>query len=82
MIVKTWEKLEKKKTENDTKSKIHPIHVKTLRIYDTLNNEKAQILIEMIETKINTKNFYDTSILQYKDSIYYFKRIYEEIAGG
>ena len=24
------------------------------------------------------KNYYDTSILKFKDSIYYFKRIYEE----
>lgn len=50
--------------------------MKTLRIYDSHSKERAQILTEQVDTKINSKLFYDTSILQYKDSIFYFKRIY------
>jgi len=78
MIIKTWECIEKKPSLRSKESKNFPFHIKTLRIYDGQNNEVDRILTEQVDAKISPKNFYDTSIIQYKDKIYYFKRIYEE----
>ena len=50
--------------------------MKTLRIYDSHSVERAQILTEQVDTKISSKLIYDTSILQFGDCIFYFKRIY------
>ena len=37
-------------------------------------------MTEQVDTKISSKHFYDTSILQFNNSIYYFKRIYGVVA--
>lgn len=78
LIVKTWELIEKRKSnQKQTQlTKNHPFHVKTIRIYDSHNIERAQILTEQVDTNISSKVFYDTSTLQYDDCIFYFKRIY------
>ena len=78
LIVKTWELIEKRKQgqQQTIQTKNHPFHLKTLRIYDSHSTERAQILTEQVDTKISSKLFYDTSILQFGDCIFYFKRIY------
>jgi len=76
LIVKTWELIEKKKGQ-EIENKNHAFHIKTLRIYDNHNNEIESILTEQVDAKISSKHFYDTSIIQYENNIYYFKRIYE-----
>ena len=78
LIVKTWELIEKRKQgqQQTIQTKNHPFHLKTLRIYDSHSQERAQILTEQVDTKISSKIFYDTSILQFENCIFYFKRIY------
>jgi hypothetical protein len=78
LIVKTWELIEKRKSgqQQGIQQKNHPFHIKTIRIYDSHNVERAQILTEQVDSYISPKHFYDSSTLQYNDSIFYFKRIY------
>ena len=68
MIVKTWEKLQ------HTKFKIQ-FHIKTLRIYNIHMKEIFKTMTEQVDGEFNSENFYDISILQYNEMIFYFKRI-------
>ena len=80
LIVKTWELIEKRKSKQQRLlTKNHPFHLKTIRIYDDHNEPRAAILTEQVDTKILSKHLYETSTVQFKDSIFYFKRIFREL---
>ena len=77
ILVKTWEQLEQKETG-------FVCYIKTLRIYDSHNHIKHQILTEQVWTvdKICASHMYHSSVRVFKDKVYYFKRINERMGSG
>ena len=55
-----------------------PCFLKTLRLYDHHNVPVASILTEQVKGAFDPIHIYETSFLKYKESIYYFKRMYSE----
>lgn len=52
-------------------------YIKTLQIFDKEGNELDDpILVEQVYGNFDSYRLYDISTLHYKDSLYYFKRIY------
>ena len=55
-----------------------PCFLKTLRLYDHHNQPVASILTEQVKGAFDPTHVYETSFLKYKESIYYFKRMYSD----
>ena len=68
LLIKTWEKIR----HNE---QCLVFHIKTLRLYNSEQKLKCEILTEQIDGNFNSTHFYDTSTLQFKNDLYFFKRL-------
>ena len=59
-------------------SRGQPFFLKTLRLYDHHNEPVAAILTEQVKGDFDPLHVHETSFLKYKESIYYFKRVYPD----
>lgn len=70
IYVMTWEQINISNSET--------IHVKTLRLFDTSNQPRKTVLVEVVPVKhpLPLLNNHDVSNLQLGDHLYYFKRVH------
>ena len=63
--------------QNEDDAGSQSFYIKTLQIFDKEGNELDDpILVEQVYGNFDSYRLYDISTLHYKDSLYYFKRIY------
>lgn len=63
--------------QNDDDADQQSFYIKTLQIFDKEGNELDDpILVEQVYGNFDSYRLYDISTLHYKDSLYYFKRIF------